>query len=561
MMTAQRPVETIMEHQTLASPTSDGSSSDLFEPRKVAVLGLPWETSEEALQLHFGQFGPLEGVEVMRDRFTGKSRGFAFVTYGDALSAQRALSVDHTVDGRRVEAKIALPKGDPCAARSTRIFVARIPGSVSEQQFRQYFEQFGRLQDAYMPKDHAKQGYRGIGFVTFALADAVERVMACKHWMNGQEVAIDRATPKEDTPVPRMVAKPPPQRHSFDNGARIVGPGLTPVMKLGSQLGVTSPNPFSMRSLSEDSFACNVLRNMEVLEQRQQQRGCSSNGNVLGGQTSLLSGAGSTSADEQRSAVQLHNSFGMRNLNSMHAAAAAASAAAAAAAAVSSQPAGFGNFAKAQIHSPGLNMMQMASIGSLPSSSDLGSGMISPNNSGSNVLLPELMGLGSGGASGNGYSNSYNLMASAQSVAPKRNSLDMGMLKRMDNAVIANARAGPRIFVGKLTKETTEGDVKEYFQRFGYVMDVYMPKAKDNKMEHRGFGFVTFETEAALQRVVAAGMHRLKGSTIAIDIAMPKVEDAQDIVSDTQLDANFLAAAAAQQYSVNIPNMMQQLRL
>lgn len=41
--------------------------------------------------------------------------------------------------------------------------------------------------------------------------------------------------------------------------------------------------------------------------------------------------------------------------------------------------------------------------------------------------------------------------------------------------------------------------------------------------EHRGFGFVTFETDAAIQRVVSHGAHRLKGSTIAIDIAMPKV--------------------------------------
>ena len=63
--------------------------------------------------------------------------------------------------------------------------------------------------------------------------------------------------------------------------------------------------------------------------------------------------------------------------------------------------------------------------------------------------------------------------------------------------------------------------------RFGYVMDVYLPKSKDNKAEHRGFGFVTFETEAAIQRVVSHGSHRLKGSTIAIDIAMPKVEDAE----------------------------------
>lgn len=57
-------------------------------------------------------------------------------------------------------------------------------------------------------------------------------------------------------------------------------------------------------------------------------------------------------------------------------------------------------------------------------------------------------------------------------------------------------------------------------------MDVYLPKSKDNKQEHRGFGFVTFETEAAIQRVVSNGAHRLRRSTIAIDIA--KVEDDAD---------------------------------
>jgi hypothetical protein len=52
-----------------------------------------------------------------------------------------------------------------------------------------------------------------------------------------------------------------------------------------------------------------------------------------------------------------------------------------------------------------------------------------------------------------------------------------------------------------------------------------MPKSKDNKAEHRGFGFVTFETDAAIKRVVGAGSHRLRNSTIAIDIAMPKEDD------------------------------------
>jgi RNA recognition motif. (a.k.a. RRM, RBD, or RNP domain) len=76
---------------------------------------------------------------------------------------------------RRCEAKLALPRGGGNPSRTTRIFIARIPPSVSDQQFRSYFEQFGAVQDAYMPKDVSKVSHRGIGFVTFAASDSVEQ--------------------------------------------------------------------------------------------------------------------------------------------------------------------------------------------------------------------------------------------------------------------------------------------------------------------------------------------------------------------------------------------------
>ncbi len=66
--------------------------------------------SEETLRAYFSQFGALDHVEVMKDRYTGKSRGFGFISFVDASSALRALNVEHLIDGRRCEAKVALPK-------------------------------------------------------------------------------------------------------------------------------------------------------------------------------------------------------------------------------------------------------------------------------------------------------------------------------------------------------------------------------------------------------------------------------------------------------------------
>lgn len=52
--------------------------------------------------------------------------------------------------------------------------------------------------------------------------------------------------------------------------------------------------------------------------------------------------------------------------------------------------------------------------------------------------------------------------------------------------------------------------MQEYFTRFGYVMDVYLPRDKVNRSEHRGFGFVTFETDGAVLRIHAHGQHQIK---------------------------------------------------
>lgn len=95
-------------------------------------------------------------------------------------------------------------------------------------------------------------------------------------------------------------------------------------------------------------------------------------------------------------------------------------------------------------------------------------------------------------------------------------------LLRNEDSHVNKVRVGPRIFVGKLSKDTIEKDLGDYFSKYGFVMDVYIPRSRENKKEHRGFGFVTFETEAAIKRVIAHGTHTLKGSVLAIDVAKPE---------------------------------------
>ena len=58
--------------------------------RKLYVGNLPYETNEQDLQELFTQAGNVETVTVMRDRDTGRARGFAFVEMSSDDEAQNA---------------------------------------------------------------------------------------------------------------------------------------------------------------------------------------------------------------------------------------------------------------------------------------------------------------------------------------------------------------------------------------------------------------------------------------------------------------------------------------
>src|SRR2546425_9516002 len=59
---------------------------------KLYVGNLPFNTTENELQELFSQAGPVQEVLLMQDKFTGKSRGFAFVTMTNEQDAQNAIS-------------------------------------------------------------------------------------------------------------------------------------------------------------------------------------------------------------------------------------------------------------------------------------------------------------------------------------------------------------------------------------------------------------------------------------------------------------------------------------
>lgn len=79
--------------------------------KKLFVGNLAWAATEDDLKAYFGQFGTVESVEVLRDKFTGRARGFAFVVMATPEDAQNAIANTEGKEfqGRPLKVNIARP--------------------------------------------------------------------------------------------------------------------------------------------------------------------------------------------------------------------------------------------------------------------------------------------------------------------------------------------------------------------------------------------------------------------------------------------------------------------
>ncbi|KAG4072476.1 hypothetical protein HA402_004408 [Bradysia odoriphaga] len=79
------------------------------ESTKVYVGNLSWNTTDDTLREAFASYGQVLDAIVMRDRDTGRSRGFGFVTMATEDEAKAAIEAlnEQELDGRRVKVNLA----------------------------------------------------------------------------------------------------------------------------------------------------------------------------------------------------------------------------------------------------------------------------------------------------------------------------------------------------------------------------------------------------------------------------------------------------------------------
>lgn len=82
--------------------------------KRLFVGSLPFSTTSQQLEELFAQVGTVASVNLITDKFSGQSKGFAFIEMSNDQQAEEAIKKfnNFEIDGRKIVVNIARPKED-----------------------------------------------------------------------------------------------------------------------------------------------------------------------------------------------------------------------------------------------------------------------------------------------------------------------------------------------------------------------------------------------------------------------------------------------------------------
>ncbi|KAG5043968.1 hypothetical protein AAZX31_03G183100 [Glycine max] len=176
--------------------------SDSYDAGRLYVGNLPYSITNSALAELFGEAGTVASVEIMYDRVTDRSRGFAFVTMGNVEDAKEAIRMfdGSQVGGRTVKVNFPeVPKGGERLVMGSKIrnsyrgfvdsphkiYAGNLGWGLTSQGLREAFAEQPGVLSAKVIYERDSGRSRGFGFVSFETAESAQAALDI---MNGVEV-------------------------------------------------------------------------------------------------------------------------------------------------------------------------------------------------------------------------------------------------------------------------------------------------------------------------------------------------------------------------------------
>ncbi|KAK6941909.1 RNA recognition motif domain [Dillenia turbinata] len=168
-------------YPSIAEEIKNVASADPVH-RKLFVRGLAWNTTSETLCAAFSVHGEIEEGAVIVDKYTGKSRGYGFITYKHIDSTQNALrAISKLIDGRLAVCNLACEglssaSSTPDLAQR-KLFIGGLTPEVTSETLLNFFSRHGEIEEGSVAYDKDSNNSRGFGFVTYKTVEAAKRAI------------------------------------------------------------------------------------------------------------------------------------------------------------------------------------------------------------------------------------------------------------------------------------------------------------------------------------------------------------------------------------------------
>lgn len=198
----------------VAQAEAASTSTDAGATKTVFVGRLSWNVDEEWLASEFAECGEVVSARVQMDRTTGKSRGFAYVTFTTTDAVEKALAMNgKEIDGRPVNIDKSIEKdktavrenrakafGDSASPPSSVLFVGNLSFDATEDVIWEAFGEYGDIKSVRLPTDRETGRPKGFGYVEFTDIEAAKKA---HEGLSGQEISgrairLDYSQPRDD---------------------------------------------------------------------------------------------------------------------------------------------------------------------------------------------------------------------------------------------------------------------------------------------------------------------------------------------------------------------------
>jgi nucleolin len=174
--------------------------------KSIHVGNLPASTTEHELSSLFERVGRVGFVRLMRDRETGRPKGFGFVEMGEGEAAQAIQQLNGVeLHGHILSVTEARPRPESSAGRGmppSRLFVGNLPYDATGAELQALFSSVGPVASVFLPVDRESGKPRGFAFVDFSARAHAEEAVRRFHQQpfKGRALVVNEAHAKESRP-------------------------------------------------------------------------------------------------------------------------------------------------------------------------------------------------------------------------------------------------------------------------------------------------------------------------------------------------------------------------